>query len=152
MMGRDHQEPRPEKTERGFLLRVDDRPGSCSHGAGRRMSRAQAKRTFTLADHEAATAGVECRKDAGVIDETPGAYKEWTNIVSCCLACNSRKANSLPNFSGRKRSTERGQMRPLREPRRPTRAELLRAGLEFIPADVRETWADALYWGVELRP
>jgi len=39
------------------------------------MSRNEAKRRFTLADHEAATAGVECRKDADVIDETPGAYK-----------------------------------------------------------------------------
>jgi tRNA-splicing ligase RtcB len=48
---------------------------SCSHGAGRAMSRSEAKRRFTLADHEAATAGVECRKDADVIDETPGAYK-----------------------------------------------------------------------------
>jgi tRNA-splicing ligase RtcB len=48
---------------------------SCSHGAGRAMSRNEAKRRFTLADHEAATAGIECRKDADVIDETPGAYK-----------------------------------------------------------------------------
>ena len=48
---------------------------SCSHGAGRAMSRSEAKRRFTLADHEAATAGIECRKDADVIDETPGAYK-----------------------------------------------------------------------------
>jgi tRNA-splicing ligase RtcB (3'-phosphate/5'-hydroxy nucleic acid ligase) len=48
---------------------------SCSHGAGRMMSRAEAKRSFTLADHERATAGIECRKDADVIDETPGAYK-----------------------------------------------------------------------------
>jgi tRNA-splicing ligase RtcB len=48
---------------------------SCSHGAGRRMSRTQAKRTFTLEDHALATAGIECRKDAAVIDETPGAYK-----------------------------------------------------------------------------
>jgi tRNA-splicing ligase RtcB len=48
---------------------------SCSHGAGRAMSRNEAKRRFTLADHAAATAGVECRKDADVIDETPGAYK-----------------------------------------------------------------------------
>jgi tRNA-splicing ligase RtcB len=39
------------------------------------MSRNEAKRRFTVADHEAATAGVECRKDADVIDETPGAYK-----------------------------------------------------------------------------
>ena len=48
---------------------------SCSHGAGRAMSRGEAKRRFTLAEHAAATAGVECRKDADVIDETPAAYK-----------------------------------------------------------------------------
>jgi tRNA-splicing ligase RtcB len=48
---------------------------SCSHGAGRRMSRAQAKRTFSLEEHARAVAGVECRRDAGVLDETPGAYK-----------------------------------------------------------------------------
>ena len=44
---------------------------SCSHGAGRAMSRGEAKRRFTLADHRAATEGVECRKDKDVIDETP---------------------------------------------------------------------------------
>ena len=48
---------------------------SSSHGAGRSMSRAAAKKRFTLEDHAAATAGVECRKDADVIDETPAAYK-----------------------------------------------------------------------------
>ncbi len=48
---------------------------SCSHGAGRTMSRAEAKRRFTVADHIAATRDVECRKDAEVIDETPAAYK-----------------------------------------------------------------------------
>ncbi len=48
---------------------------SCSHGAGRAMSRTTAKRAFTEEDHARATAGVECRKDAGVLDETPGAYK-----------------------------------------------------------------------------
>jgi len=48
---------------------------SCSHGAGRMMSRAEARRRFSLAQHAAATAGVECRKDEGVLDETPGAYK-----------------------------------------------------------------------------
>ena len=49
---------------------------SCSHGAGRAMSRGEAKRRFSVADHERATAGVECRKDADVIDETPMAYKD----------------------------------------------------------------------------
>jgi tRNA-splicing ligase RtcB (3'-phosphate/5'-hydroxy nucleic acid ligase) len=48
---------------------------SCSHGAGRAMSRTAARRRFTLEDHVKATAGVECRKDAEVIDETPAAYK-----------------------------------------------------------------------------
>jgi tRNA-splicing ligase RtcB len=48
---------------------------SCSHGAGRAMSRAEARRRFSVADHAAATAGVECRKDEEVIDETPMAYK-----------------------------------------------------------------------------
>ena len=47
-----------------------------SHGAGRAMSRGEAKRRFTLEDHGAATEGVECRKDADVIDEIPGAYKD----------------------------------------------------------------------------
>jgi tRNA-splicing ligase RtcB len=55
---------------------------SCSHGAGRKMSRGDAKRAFTLADHEAATAGVECRKDAGVLDETPGAYKDIDAVMA----------------------------------------------------------------------
>jgi len=55
---------------------------SCSHGAGRRMSRTAAKKTFTLADHEAATEGVECRKDKGVIDETPGAYKDIDAVMA----------------------------------------------------------------------
>lgn len=55
---------------------------SCSHGAGRSMSRGEAKRRFTLADHEAATAGVECRKDEDVIDETPAAYKDIDAVMA----------------------------------------------------------------------
>lgn len=54
---------------------------SCSHGAGRRMSRGQAKKTFTVKDHVRATEGVECRKDAGVLDETPGAYKDIDAVM-----------------------------------------------------------------------
>jgi tRNA-splicing ligase RtcB len=49
---------------------------SCSHGAGRRMSRTEAKRRFNTRDLEAQTNGVECRKDKGVVDEIPGAYKD----------------------------------------------------------------------------
>ncbi len=48
---------------------------SCSHGAGRAFSRTAARQQFTLAEHEVATRGVECRKDQGVLDETPAAYK-----------------------------------------------------------------------------
>ncbi|MFN0008640.1 MAG: RtcB family protein [Planctomycetota bacterium] len=54
---------------------------SCSHGAGRAMSRTKAKQTFTLEDHRAATAHVECRKDKDVIDETPGAYKSIDRVM-----------------------------------------------------------------------
>ena len=54
---------------------------SCSHGAGRRMSRGAAKKQFTTADLEVQTAGVECRKDADVIDEIPGAYKDIQRVM-----------------------------------------------------------------------
>jgi len=55
---------------------------SCAHGAGRRMSRTQAKKAFTKADLARQTAGVECRKDAGVIDEIPGAYKDIDEVMA----------------------------------------------------------------------
>jgi tRNA-splicing ligase RtcB len=55
---------------------------SCSHGAGRLMSRHEAKRRFTVDDHVAATEGVECRKDEGVIDETPAAYKPIEAVMA----------------------------------------------------------------------
>ncbi len=54
---------------------------SCSHGAGRAMSRGEARRRFTVADHAAATAGIECRKDEDVIDETPMAYKSIDAVM-----------------------------------------------------------------------
>jgi tRNA-splicing ligase RtcB len=54
---------------------------SCSHGAGRAMSRTQAKKQFSLADHELATKGIECRKDSEVLDETPGAYKDIDAVM-----------------------------------------------------------------------
>lgn len=55
---------------------------SASHGAGRRMSRGAAKRQFTLEDLTAQTAGVECRKDSGVLDEIPGAYKDIDVVMA----------------------------------------------------------------------
>ena len=55
---------------------------SCSHGAGRVMSRTEAKRRFSVEDHIEATKGVECRKDSGVIDETPMAYKPIDDVMN----------------------------------------------------------------------
>ncbi|MEW1718387.1 RtcB family protein [Streptomyces sp. NPDC093109] len=54
---------------------------SASHGAGRRMSRNAAKRRFTTQDLEEQTRGVECRKDSGVVDEIPGAYKPIEQVI-----------------------------------------------------------------------
>ncbi|MEU6642148.1 RtcB family protein [Saccharomonospora sp. NPDC046836] len=55
---------------------------SASHGAGRRMSRTKARKTFTAADLVAQTTGVECRKDAGVVDEIPAAYKDIESVIA----------------------------------------------------------------------
>jgi tRNA-splicing ligase RtcB (3'-phosphate/5'-hydroxy nucleic acid ligase) len=54
---------------------------SCAHGAGRRMSRTRARATFTVADLEAQTAGVECLKDNSVLDEIPGSYKDIDQVM-----------------------------------------------------------------------
>ncbi len=70
---------------RSFIVRGKgnrDSFHSCSHGAGRKMSRTEAKRTFTLEQHAAAVSGVECRVDDDVIDETPGAYKDIEKVMS----------------------------------------------------------------------
>ncbi len=70
---------------RSYIVRGKGNPesfNSCSHGAGRMMSRTEAKRRFTLKDHEAATEGVECRKDKDVIDETPMAYKPIDDVMA----------------------------------------------------------------------
>ena len=63
-------------------LGSEDSFRSASHGAGRRMSRSAAKRRFTLADLAAQTAGVACRKDPGVLDEIPGAYKDIDQVMA----------------------------------------------------------------------
>lgn len=55
---------------------------SCSHGAGRRMSRGEAKRSISIEDLATQTAGVECRKDADVIDEAPAAYKDIDAVIA----------------------------------------------------------------------
>jgi tRNA-splicing ligase RtcB len=69
---------------RSFIVRGKGNPESyhsCSHGAGRVMSRGEAKRRFTVEDHVKATEGIECRKDASVIDETPMAYKPIDKVM-----------------------------------------------------------------------
>lgn len=69
---------------KSFIVRGKGDPESfcsCSHGAGRLMSRGEAKRRFTVADQVRATEGVECRKDAEVIDEIPMAYKSIEAVM-----------------------------------------------------------------------
>ncbi len=70
---------------RSFIVRGKGNPESlcsCSHGAGRKMSRTAAKKRFTLEDHARATEGIECRKDEAVIDETPAAYKDIEAVMA----------------------------------------------------------------------
>jgi tRNA-splicing ligase RtcB len=70
---------------RSYIVRGlgnEDSFHSCSHGAGRTMSRTEARKRFTVDDHRAATAGVECRKDKDVIDETPAAYKDIDAVMN----------------------------------------------------------------------
>ncbi len=70
---------------RSYIVRGRGNPDSfesCSHGAGRAMSRRKAKRVFSVQDHARATVGVECRKDEGVLDETPGAYKSIDKVMA----------------------------------------------------------------------
>lgn len=70
---------------RSYIVRGlgnDDSFHSCSHGAGRVMSRTQARKSITLKQHREATAHVECRKDDGVIDESPAAYKDIDAVMA----------------------------------------------------------------------
>jgi tRNA-splicing ligase RtcB len=70
---------------KSFIVRGKGNPESfesCSHGAGRAMSRTAAKKRFTIEDHKRATEGIECRKDADVIDETPAAYKSIDAVMA----------------------------------------------------------------------
>jgi tRNA-splicing ligase RtcB (3'-phosphate/5'-hydroxy nucleic acid ligase) len=70
---------------KSFIVRGKGNPDSfcsCSHGAGRAMSRTEAKRRFTIADHVAAMGNVEARIDADVIDETPMAYKDIDAVMA----------------------------------------------------------------------
>jgi tRNA-splicing ligase RtcB len=71
--------------DKSYIVRGKGEPASfcsCSHGAGRTMSRAMARQQITLAEHRARTAGVECRKDKEVIDESPRAYKDIDAVMA----------------------------------------------------------------------
>lgn len=70
---------------RSYIVRGKGNPesfNSCSHGAGRRMSRTKARATFTVDDLATQTNGVECRKDVGIVDEIPGAYKNIETVMA----------------------------------------------------------------------
>jgi tRNA-splicing ligase RtcB (3'-phosphate/5'-hydroxy nucleic acid ligase) len=70
---------------RSFIVRGKGNPDSlcsCAHGAGRLMSRSEARKRFTAADVQRQTTGVECRKDSGVVDEIPGAYKPIDEVMA----------------------------------------------------------------------
>ena len=76
-----------------------------------------------------------------LIARSRGGKTVWENIVTACVRCNADKANAA---AGEK-------WRPLKMPRRPTNAELLRAGLEFLPNDIRDDFGSWLYWNAELQ-
>ena len=82
-----------------------------------------------------------------VIPRAKGGRTEWTNILSACIPCNKRKRDLPANWSARKSDG----LRPLKAPRQPTTAELLRAGLEFLDPRVKEDFASWLYWSSELQ-
>lgn len=87
-----------------------------------------------------------------VIPRSAGGQTTWDNILSSCVDCNGRKRAQMPNFSGRRgRVGSDGSMRPLKAPRQPTTAELLRAGLEFLDDEVRSDYGSWLYWSAELQ-
>jgi 5-methylcytosine-specific restriction endonuclease McrA len=82
-----------------------------------------------------------------VVPRSAGGTTCWTNILSCCVPCNKAKRNQPANWSGKKGSG----LRPLKPPRQPTTMELLRAGLQFLDDDVRESFGSWLYWSSELQ-
>ncbi len=86
-----------------------------------------------------------------VIPRARGGQTVWENILSSCVACNTLKRHHLPNYSGRRGQVTATGMRPLKEPRQPTTAELLRAGLEFLDEETRADFGSFLYWNVELK-
>jgi 5-methylcytosine-specific restriction endonuclease McrA len=85
-----------------------------------------------------------------VTPRAAGGRTEWDNILSACVDCNTAKRHTLPNYSGQRGKRHASGMRPLKAPRQPTTAELLRSGLEFLADDLRADFGSWLYWNAEL--
>lgn len=86
-----------------------------------------------------------------VIPRASGGQTVWENILSCCVRCNTLKRDQPANYSGRRgKACPTGSLRPLKPPRQPTTAELLRAGLEFLDAETRADYGSFLYWNASL--
>jgi 5-methylcytosine-specific restriction endonuclease McrA len=86
-----------------------------------------------------------------LIPREKGGKTTWENIVTACSPCNARKANKLPDFSGKKGSRGTG-LRPLKMPVRPSNTELLKVGLDYLPNQIKEDFGSWLYWNIELEP
>ena len=82
-----------------------------------------------------------------VVPRSNGGTTVWENILSCCVPCNAAKRSQPANWSGQKGKG----LRPLKAPRRPTTFELLKAGLEFLDPEIKETWHSYLYWSADLQ-
>jgi 5-methylcytosine-specific restriction endonuclease McrA len=76
-----------------------------------------------------------------VIPRSRGGRTSWSNVVTACQCCNSKKGNDMPRKNG---------MYPLTEPREPMIHELQERGRKFPPRFLHESWADYLYWDTEL--
>lgn len=74
-----------------------------------------------------------------VIPRTKGGRTEWTNIVMACVNCNALKGSGT-------------HMKPLKPPRQPTHADLMRAGLELLPPEILQDFGSWLYWHQPLEP
>ncbi len=83
-----------------------------------------------------------------VVPRAAGGKTVWDNILMACVPCNKTKSDQIANFSGRR---GKHPLRPLKEPRQPTTAELLRAGLRFLEPTLREDFKTWLYWSEELQ-
>ena len=85
-----------------------------------------------------------------VIPKSLGGKTAWTNVLAACVACNLKKRDRMPNYSGRRGSDKHG-MRPLKEPRQPTTHELLQASVEFLDPTIKEDFHSWLYWTADLQ-